>query len=388
MKRVAVGVFLCSSLLWAGSSKDSSELVITNVNVVDTRYGGIEPNATVIVKDGVIEAVAKFALINAGPQVRVINAEGRYLIPGLWDMDVHLLAQANSTSTRNALFARYLASGVTGLRDMDSMNRTATDTEFRPEIEPAEPFWSLQKTSSRGLSLFERRTVEGLAEIRAHCLGVSAEVADPTQECDPSRARDLFLTLSETATWMVPDLISGVMRPEGSRPAADTSPDDVPLTPAKTALLSHEKELKVPTETQRDLDLVSEMRRTGVQFLAGTNGPTGGLTPGLSLHQELELLVMGGFTPLQALQAATFNPALYMARLDKYGVVEHGHYGDLVLLEENPLVDIRNTRKIFAMVIRGKYFSAAEMQDVLEQAEENAGGEVSAAKPAAPRSAQ
>src|SRR5690349_3846640 len=109
MKWVAVAFLFCFSCLLASSAQTPSELVITNVNVVDTRYGGIEPNVTVIVKDGVIEAVAKFALINPGPQVRVINAEGRYLIPGLWDMNVHLPPQESRMSRRGPLFARYLA---------------------------------------------------------------------------------------------------------------------------------------------------------------------------------------------------------------------------------------------------------------------------------------
>ena len=68
MKSAAVGILFCSSFLWAGSGRETSEtLVITNVNVVDTRYGGVEPNVTVIVKDSIITAISKFALVNAGP---------------------------------------------------------------------------------------------------------------------------------------------------------------------------------------------------------------------------------------------------------------------------------------------------------------------------------
>src|SRR6266480_1188507 len=74
MKSAAVGLLFCSSFLWAGPAVEPSEtLVITNVNVVDTRYGGIEPNVNVIVKDGIITAISKFALVNAGPHDHVIN---------------------------------------------------------------------------------------------------------------------------------------------------------------------------------------------------------------------------------------------------------------------------------------------------------------------------
>jgi amidohydrolase family protein len=386
MKSAAFGMLVCSSFLWAGSGSQPSELVLTNVNVVDTRYGGIVPNTTVIVKDGLIEAVTKFALINLGPQLRVINAEGRYLIPGLWDMNVHLQPQASSTSRRNLVFARYLANGVTGVRDMDTLDRTTAGAGLQPEIEPAEPLWSLHRTSSRAsLSLFERRSVEGLEEIRARCSVASSDIGAIGHDCDPSQARDLFLTLCETATWIVPALISAT-EPEDLHPDTSTA-NLVPLSQPRSDPVSFQ-ELKVTAELQRDLDLVSEMRRVGVQFLAGTNGPRGGLIPGASLHNELELLVKSGFTPLQALQAATFNPALYMAKLDKFGVVERGHHADLVLLDENPLVDIRNTQKIFGLVLRGTYVSRQELQAMAARAEKNSDKHVNAANVVAPTPAE
>jgi len=111
------------------------------------------------------------------------------------------------------------------------------------------------------------------------------------------------------------------------------------------------------------------MRRAGVQFLAGTNGPGADLMPGSSLHQELELLVASGFSPLQALQTATFNPALSMAKLDKYGVVEANHIANLVLLEANPLTEIRNTRKIVGVIVRGIYLSRTDLNTMLAKAE-------------------
>jgi imidazolonepropionase-like amidohydrolase len=61
--------------------------------------------------------------------------------------------------------------------------------------------------------------------------------------------------------------------------------------------------------------------------------------------------VKSGFSPTQALQSATFNPALFLAKLDKFGLVETGRMAELVLLEANPLEDIRNTRKIAAVVM-------------------------------------
>ena len=126
-------------------------------------------------------------------------------------------------------------------------------------------------------------------------------------------------------------------------------------------------------EAARGLELVKAMHGAGVQFMAGTDGPDPFDFPGFSLHDELEWLVKSGFTPLQALQAATFNPALFFAKLDKYGVAETGHAADLVLLNDNPLQNISNTRKIFGVVVGGKYYSREALDKMLEQVEKLAG---------------
>ena len=91
--------------------------------------------------------------------------------------------------------------------------------------------------------------------------------------------------------------------------------------------------------------------------------------PGFSLHEELEWLAKSGFTSLQALQAATFSPALFLGKLDKYGVAEIGRVADLVLLDSDPLQDIRNTRKIFGVVVNGKYYSREALDMMLQQVE-------------------
>jgi imidazolonepropionase-like amidohydrolase len=72
------------------------------------------------------------------------------------------------------------------------------------------------------------------------------------------------------------------------------------------------------------------------------------------LHDELELLVESGFTPMEALQTATRNPARYFGTLKDLGTIEAGKLADMVLLYANPLDDIRNTRKISLVILRGR----------------------------------
>ena len=92
----------------------------------------------------------------------------------------------------------------------------------------------------------------------------------------------------------------------------------------------------------QELNIIRKLHAANVPFLAGTDTPAGiDVIPGISLHLELERFVVAGFTPLEALQTATLNPAMFYEDGD-YGSVQPGRVADLVLLDANPLSDIRN----------------------------------------------
>jgi imidazolonepropionase-like amidohydrolase len=111
-----------------------------------------------------------------------------------------------------------------------------------------------------------------------------------------------------------------------------------------------------------ELSLTTTMPAACAPFLAGTDTPAGfDLVPGASLHSELQWLVRAGFTPLEALQTATINPATYLGRTKDLGTVEAGKIADLVVLARNPLVGIGNTRSVVAVVADGRFYSAAEL---------------------------
>src|ERR1700730_5197538 len=115
-----------------------------------------------------------------------------------------------------------------------------------------------------------------------------------------------------------------------------------------------------------------EMKRAVVPILAGTDTAAGvRVYPGFSLHDELELLVKAGLTPMEALQAATRNAGEYLELADT-GTVERGKRADLVLLEANPLQDIGNIRKIRSVVLAGRYFSRDDLDRLLREVEETA----------------
>lgn len=109
-------------------------------------------------------------------------------------------------------------------------------------------------------------------------------------------------------------------------------------------------------ERQREFskyqELTGKLFRAGVPLLVGTDSPEPQVTPGFSVHQELEMLVESGMTPADALRAATLNNATVLGEQDRLGSVAVGKLGDILLLSANPIEDIRNTRQI-EFVLRG-----------------------------------
>jgi len=112
-------------------------------------------------------------------------------------------------------------------------------------------------------------------------------------------------------------------------------------------------------------ELVGLMHRAGVILLAGTDAMDDYVLPGAGLHEELELMVEAGLTPLEALQSATRNPAQFVNKLDTLGTIERGKIADLVLLDADPLQQIGNLRKVSAVIVGGKLLSQTQRQELL-----------------------
>jgi len=120
---------------------------------------------------------------------------------------------------------------------------------------------------------------------------------------------------------------------------------------------------------QEKLDILYLMHQNGVKFIAGTDTYAPYCPPGFCLHVELELFVEAGFSPLEALQTATINAALFNGSEDSLGTVEVDKIADLVLLEANPLDNIQNTKKINAVIYNGKPFRKSDLQNMLNDIE-------------------
>lgn len=111
--------------------------------------------------------------------------------------------------------------------------------------------------------------------------------------------------------------------------------------------------------------LVKAFKEAGVPMVAGTDAGTSGVIWGYSLHDELQLLVIAGLTPEEALTSATRLPAIWLGIDSKIGTIEAGKSADLVLLDSNPLKDIRNTRTIAGVFINGRWLDKSKINTML-----------------------
>ena len=439
-------------------------LALRNVTVIDAARGLALPNMTVVIDGDHIAQAGRSDAVSLPAGARIVDAAGKFVIPGLWDMHVHTIFGDWFPSGREIALPLFIANGVTGVRDMGGELDVLLQWRKEKEIvqgnipgprlvvsgemldgpeprfpssiavsNPGDGRRAVRDLKRRGAdfiklqSLIPRETVLAIADeaknlgipvaghvpdaVRAaeasnaglksfeHLIGIfegSSTLEDEFLEggkrpgrflesFDAARAAKLFALLAKNETWQCPTLVwerGGSLIEErdlGRDPLAKYAPVSWKTGTWKkfTDLIVHEFNVDDLATRKRfvekELELVSEMHRAGVPFLAGTDTAAGVYVfPGFSLHQELDLFVRAGFTPAEALATATSNPARFLGMEDRLGAVETGKLGDLVLLDRNPLDDIRNTREIFAVVANGRYFSREDLDRLLLQVEERA----------------
>ena len=111
--------------------------------------------------------------------------------------------------------------------------------------------------------------------------------------------------------------------------------------------------------------LILALHEAGARILLGSDAPQIFNVPGFSLHRELELMVAAGLTPFEALQAGTTNVAQFLGL--KTGVIATGYEADLVMLDSDPLEDISSTRRVHGVMVRGTWYSGADIEALLSR---------------------
>ena len=190
------------------------------------------------------------------------------------------------------------------------------------------------------------------------------------------KAGALWQIFLRNKTWVVPTLAAmeaaaHLDRVSSADPGLAYIPKSLAAewTPEKLSKENSPQSLKfMARQFENDIKVAREMHRGGVKMLAGSDSLDTMFFPGASLHRELALLVEAGFSPMEALQAATRSPAEFLGRLDSSGTIEKGKTADLVLLDGNPLDDISNTRRIAGVILGGKFLSRGDLEKMLSQA--------------------
>ena len=384
-------------------------IAITHVGVVDLDEGRIVPDQTVIVRDGRIESVGRSgAKVPKG--ATQVDGRGKFLLPGLCDMHVHL-----SWTTASAL-PLLVANGVTCVRDLGS--DLAGIDAWRAEIvtgPPEEARGIVRALKQVGVEIKVHRRVEREAyfaiadEAKKQGLPLVGHIP---MTVTPEEASDQGQLIEHTET-LFEGTFSAALEP-GALPAAIARfrsegaaalfarfvRNHTPVTPTLVPwrhLLAHPDPLSDPrmryvarslkeaqkrappmsAEDRAELEqtyaeyraVVGQMNRAGVVLLAGTDIAAARI-PGFFLHDELGALVEAGLSPLQALRAATSNAAAILRK--DIGAVAPGKLADLVLLDGNPLERIENTNRIRAVVVAGKLLRRSDLDRLLRLGEEMA----------------
>ena len=442
------------------------DLLITGATVVDVRSGRLLTERTIAIRGDSILSVTGPGESRDPTARRVIDARGKFVIPGLSDSHVHFGGGPALVAENRNLLPLYVAHGVTVVRDAaadlsgsvlawrDSIARGQlrgpTIYTSGPKLEGIESVWpgdlevgsraevdaaldSLQTLRVDFVKLTDNTLdpslfLYALGEIRRRGLESSAHVPQPIAVRD---AVDAGLGSIEHLSYAIKagsprEAELSRARADGRIPARVTPEDAVARFDSATAmetyrLMARRGTAITPTllisrtlayldrEDHRSDDYLRYigpglratyrgrveraarddsaavarrhrvyefssaklplLQRAGVLILAGTDAGflNSYVYPGIGLHDELELLVEAGLSPLQALQAATLTGARFLGRQERAGTVERGRVADLVLLDRDPLRDIRATRDIHAVVLRGAYLDRAALDAMLRE---------------------
>jgi imidazolonepropionase-like amidohydrolase len=193
---------------------------------------------------------------------------------------------------------------------------------------------------------------------------------------DSSRAADFAAFVRGREVWFDPTF--AVIKAVSDVPGVRDSAELRYVPPG--ALLDERMAPPIPDPTPAQLESIQQAYRTslkpftaliqgGARFITGTDIPVMPLVPGFALHHELAALVEAGLTPMQAIQAATHNSARAAGRGDSVGTIEAGKRANLVLLDADPIADIGNSRRINAVVTRGRLLDRARLDGLLAESE-------------------
>ncbi|MGI8746220.1 MAG: amidohydrolase family protein [Bryobacteraceae bacterium] len=411
------------------AGRQTGALAITGATLIDGVGGAPISPATVVTRDGRIVAAGPGGSVAIPGDAKRIDATGKYIIPGLWDMHAHyeqvewgaiylaagittvrdvgnefvfITAIRDANNSGSGLGPRLLLAGLVdgdgpaalGMQRVNSAGDAAAwvkryhDAGFqqmkiyssvKPEVVKTvcEDAHALGMTVTghipRGMSLLDG-VAAGMDQVN-HISYVTeafmpknfdmrkaspSERMNALKSIDPSSeaAQRVIAVLKDHGT-VIDD--TAALFELGTRAA------DQPATAMEPGIANVAPELQeqfknggVPAERlalvklrwSKTLEIMGALHRAGIRFVAGTDQAV----PGYSVYREIEIYVEAGFTPLEALQAATIVPARVMKVDSDSGSVETGKRADFDILDSNPLDDIHNIRSLRWVVANGTLY--------------------------------
>jgi imidazolonepropionase-like amidohydrolase len=407
-------------------------LAIVGGTLIDGTGAAPVPNAAVVIQNGRILAVGPRSKVKIPRGANVVEATGKTILPGLWDMHAHfeqvewgpIYLAAGVTTVRDCgnefefitavrdaiaqgrgLGPRLLLAGIIdgagplaiGVERADTPEqaRTWVDKYHEAGFQQMKIYSSVKLEELKAVADEAHRfgmTVTGhvpegltayqvveagqdqinhahyIADIMREALPANATRAERMNatanlDLDSPSAQKALTFLKDHHTVIDPTLsvfelfgATTAKPPSSFEPGINKLPVELaqPLTDVGPPNANSELGEKV---LQKDIAIVGALHHAGIPIVAGTDQSV----PGHSLHREMELYVQAGFTPMEAIQAATIVPARAMGVEKDLGTVEKGKRGDLVLINGDPLADIHDTRKVEYVITNGTMYHAAEL---------------------------
>ncbi len=439
MRYVLIFILLFS--LVATKAQNGKVIAIKNVDVITvTSDTSIISHTNVVIRNKKIDAIG--GKIPAG--AKVIDGTGKWLIPGLIDMHVHLptdirLSAKLPTEAATIFFntqnimTPYVANGVTTVFELNSRaehfaqrNEIAKGSVIGPRMalaalinggegagrnvnNPANGRQAVRSAKAEGyefIKVYSNLNIEtykaiideaykqGLKtighipnafhgkidEVFVPHFGMVAHAEEFSKNTDSFSEEDAkrFAQLAKAnGTWLSPTLttmkwIHSQARTLDELRALPTLQYVHPLLQSKWLTANNYNKNSTPDRVEyfrKMVDfhvmLVKTFKAAGVPMVAGTDAGASGVVGGFSLHDEIELMVEAGLTAAEALASATRLPATWLGIDSLVGTIALGKQADLILLDANPLTDIKNTRKIAGVFVNGKWISKATIHTML-----------------------
>ena len=429
-----------------GASAESSTVAFVGAHVIPMDRERMLEDHTVVVRNGRIIAVGPRSTVRAPSGATVVDARGKYLLPGLAEMHAHIPTPQQGTEAVDRTLFLYLAGGVTTVRGMlghplhlELREKAARGEIDAPRIYTSGPSFSgsastpevaarmVTEQKAAGYDLLKihpgvpRAAFDAMATAAArsgirfaghvpsevgldralearyasidHLDGYIEALAGhgdrfSQQESgffgfamidrvDESRIPALAAATRAAGVWNAPTqtLMEHLASPED--PEVMARRPEMRYMPAATVAQWVQRKRSfqqdpafTPERAQRYVAvrrrLIKTLHDAGAGLILGSDAPQWWNVPGFSARRELEYLVAAGLTPYQALETGTRNPAVYFGAEREWGTIETGRSADLVLLDANPLQDIRSLWRQAGVMVRGEWISQSEIDARLE----------------------